>query len=525
MSKIDKLVVTNFAALRAKYGANGTAELRDAIEMLVAADAARGLVTQLLDLSSGSQMRALHGQAVPNPDHQRATKQAIDVAYRAIAPDYLVLLGSIDVIPHQHLTNPLFTPEDPDGDSDRFVPSDLPYACEAPYGRAIRDFRGPTRVVGRLPDITGAREPSVLIQLLETAARYRTRPREAYEGYFGQSVYWWRASTGLSMRSLFGYCDQLKTSPSQGPNWSRADLAPRVHFINCHGAPADPSFSGQSDEDSEDCPDAHRADHVDDRISDGSVVAAECCYGAELYDPKHADGHPGICYAYLGSGAYGYFGSSSIAYGPSSGNGWADLVCRYFVEEVLRGASLGRAVLEARHRYLLGMSVLQGEDLKTLAQFNLRGDPSIHPVSRVPQALEKTPLFQKALAAAGELPPGRGLRRDRLLRTGVLLEDTVGNVRRTPKQQPPAAIKKVLEAAVRNGGARAGRVHFASFTVQDPAAARLRRQTRRRGETPTAVHMAIGARPSKRRGVKRIVLVSATIEGGRIVRLRRLHSR
>jgi hypothetical protein len=524
MPRIDKLIITNCAALRSKYGAGGLAAVRGAVDAFIAADAARGLTSRLLDLDSASQMRALRAARVADPDHREENKAAIDAAYRAITPDYLVILGSVDVVPHQALVNPLYS-DDPDADNDRTVPSDLPYACEAPYSRAIRDFRGPTRVVGRLPDLTGAREPSFLVRLLGIAARARTRPREAYDAYFGLSVRWWRASTALSLRTLFGSDAGLKLSPPQGPDWSPAELRPRLHFINCHGNPADPRFFGQRTKDSDDYPDAHRAQRVEGRVSEGAVVAAECCYGAELYDPARASGQRGICYAYLGSGAYGYLGSSTIAYGPSSGNGWADLLCRYFIDEVLRGSSLGRAVLEARHQYLLGMSVMQGEDLKTLAQFNLLGDPSIHPVGRVSQALERTKLFKKALEAAGELPPGRGLRRDRLLRTGALLGETLGSVRLAPARRPTATVKKALQAAARDGGVRADRLRITSFAVHDPAAARLYRRLRIRRDTPTAVHSAMGALKPGRRGVKRIVLVSATVERGRIVRLRRLHSR
>src|SRR5438552_2848968 len=83
----------------------------------------------------------------------------------------------------------------------------------------------------------------------------------------------------------------------------------------------------------------------------GTVVAAECCFGAQLYAPSRTHDRRAVCYAYLDGGAYGYFGSSTIAYGPSTTNGKADLICRYFLEEVLRGSSLGRAALEARQKY------------------------------------------------------------------------------------------------------------------------------------------------------------------------------
>jgi hypothetical protein len=125
-AKIDKLIVTNVQALRSKYGTRSLAEISAAVDAMIAADAARGLVTRLIDLSSRSQMRAVRGKAVLDPDVRKASNDAIDAAYRALMPDYLVILGSIDVVPHQSLVNPLFS-KDPDGDDDRYVDSDLPY--------------------------------------------------------------------------------------------------------------------------------------------------------------------------------------------------------------------------------------------------------------------------------------------------------------------------------------------------------------------------------------------------------------
>jgi hypothetical protein len=524
MPKTDKLIVTNVAALRGKYGAGGVAAIRRAVARLIRSDGRRGLVTRLLDVGSGAAMAAIGAPEVTNALNVRQNKAAIDGAYRHFVPDYLLILGSLDVVPHQDLINPLYSP-DPDDDNDRHAFGDLPYACEAPYSRRIEDFRGPTRVVGRLPDVTGAQDPRFLLGVLRTAARYQTRPREDYQGYFGLSARVWRGSTALSLRMLAGSSDDLKLSPREGPAWSNAELRPLLHFINCHGARMAPRFFGQRTSDSDDFPDAHLARNVEGRITEGTVAAAECCYGAELYDPPGADGQRGICYAYLASGAYGFLGSSTIAYGPSTSNGWADLLCRYFLEEVLRGASLGRALLEARQRYALGMTVLHAEDLKTLAQFSLLGDPSIHPISRVPQALEQTRLFKRALAQSGSLPPGRGLRRDRLMRTGVLVDETVGAVRPKAGVRIPGTVRQVLVAAARDSGLPPGRMRRISFTVHDPAGRRIDRQTGIRRGRPTAVHGMVGSFPSGPHGMRRIVLISATVENGRIVRLRRLHSR
>src|SRR5262249_29567997 len=152
-----------------------------------------------------------------------------------------------------------------------------------------------------------------------------------------------------------------------------------------------------------------------------------------------------------------------------------------------------------------------------IAQFNLLGDPSIHAIGRVPQALERTKIFQKALADAGLLPPGRGLRRDRLLRTGLLLSDTLGSVRHAARQRPSATVKDALQASAREAGVPTRRLRLSSFTVRDPAAVRIYRRARLERVPPATVHTVTGTlRPKD--GVKRIVVVSARVERGKIVR-------
>jgi len=527
MPKVDKLIVTNFAALREKYGSHGVAAIRRAVKTLVDADTERGLSTRLVDLGSRPAMHTLRGLHVDDRGDDRANKESIDSACEALAPDYLLILGTTDVVPHQRLLNPLFRPN-PDYDDDRYALGDLPYACAAPYSQRIEDFRGPTRVVGRLPDLTGAREPSVLLRLLRIATRYRTRPAEAYGTCFGLSASIWRYSTAESIRHLGPAQGTLYLSPGSrsAPNWTASQLAPRLHFINCHGATADPRFFGQRNSQSENYPVAHAARHLDGLVSEGTVVAAECCFGAELYDPcRFHHQTPGICYAYLVGGAYGFLGSSTISYGPSRGNARADLICRYFFERLLLGASLGRALLEARQQFVLDTPLLHPSDLKTLAQFSLLGDPSIHPVAPERPALEKAPVFERVVSRRSALPPGRELRRDRLRRTGSLLVDTVGAVRRARDLRPPASVRRVLMAAARPSGLTAARAHFISFAVHDPAGRRIDRQAKVRADHPSAVHTVIG--PVHRRGgpIKRIVLVSATMQDRRIVMLRRLHSR
>jgi hypothetical protein len=121
------------------------------------------------------------------------------------------------------------------------------------------------------------------------------------------------------------------------------------------------------------------------KITNATVVAAECCYGAELYDPEQNDQQDlGIALTYLYNKAIAFLGSSTIAYGPSTGQGLADLMTQYFVKNVIAGASTGRALLEARQEFLKKSGPqLDPYELKTLAQFYLLGDPSMAPVKEI----------------------------------------------------------------------------------------------------------------------------------------------
>src|SRR5947208_1516598 len=130
--KIDKVIVTNFSALRAKYGSSGLSAIRTSIGNLINADKKRSLQTIVVGLDDQPTMTKASAPVVRIATDPQQNKDAIDAIYHAFTPDYLMLLGSIDVVPHQDLKNPLYT--SPTGDDpDRFALGDLPYACEAAY--------------------------------------------------------------------------------------------------------------------------------------------------------------------------------------------------------------------------------------------------------------------------------------------------------------------------------------------------------------------------------------------------------
>ena len=459
----DKLIVSNRSALRTKYGGAGLRQLNAALAALVAADKKRGLKTRVVYLDDARSMKALAAPVVTAASSARQNKLAVDALYAKLAPDYLVLLGATDVIPHQDVANPLYKPGD---DDDRWVFSDVPYACDAGYSHDAAKFVGPTRVVTRLPDLTGASDVAFLLSLLTTATGYARRPLADYANGFGLSAKVWKGSTGLSLSKLFGSATLLNTSPAAGPAFNAAQLAPLVHFINCHGAPSDPTFYGQT---GKRYPEALTSKALKKRVKPGTLAAVECCYGGELYDSFALGLDLPICQNYLGQGAYAYMGSTTVAYGPATGNGSADLICQYFLLRMFEGASIGRAGLEARQSYVQQAAQMDPVDLKTLMQFCVYGDASLHPVS-VPSATDAP----KSLEAHFGERFLRSERRAGLAAAGRYLSRYKPTASQRSAQQTPAQVAGQLAAIGRALGLAADGAGFVTFAVKakaSPAAA------------------------------------------------------
>jgi hypothetical protein len=231
----------------------------------------------------------------------------------------------------------------------------------------------------------------------------------------------------------------------------------------------------------------------------------------------------GICNAYLGEGAYGFLGSTTIAYGPSTGQGQADLLCQFFVASVLDGASLGRATLEAWQHFVSRYSHTDPSDLKTAVQFLLLGDPSVQPVKAEPHAFSGSKVVLGAVKSGLLKPEAREFRRERLARTGTNLVRTVGAA--VPAKRPiPAATRRLLLRAARES--RIWRPTFKSFRVKFPPTAKLPAlasvRTDRRDRW---IHMVIGSRRKAKDQRAAVTAIIVTMERRQIVHVRRVHSR
>ena len=242
------------------------------------------------------------------------------------------------------------------------------------------------------------------------------------------------------MQQLGGDPATVHLSPLDGPTFTAAVLRSRTHFVNCHGGDTDPRWSGERKGVAA-LPVALEPSSLAGRVTAGTVVAAECCYGAQHYAPSLAGGVPSLALTYLREGAVGVVGASTLAYGPVDDMGSADLLTRYFLGEVLGGASLGRALLQARQRFAQEHGELDPVDLKTLVQFDLLGDPSITPV--------QVPVPKSAPTAMRATSVGAGLRRRALARVGLGLTESV--VRAAPEPARRTNVARVGEVAARAG--------------------------------------------------------------------------
>jgi hypothetical protein len=370
-----KLIVSHKSNLQWKYGKNFS-KVNALLKQMQAADKKKGLDTRIVFVDDAASLKSPGVKKIKAFSEQEC-KRVVDDLYKKYIPAYIILFGSQDIFPFQDLENPA-------EDEDMNVPSDLPYACDTPFSRKVENFTGPTRVVSRIPDLLGQQTDIVFLQkLMNNSIKHKPVNADRYRSYFAVSAYVWRKSTELSLQNMFGHNGKMLVSPNGKPTatykpYSKKQLEPMVHFYNCHGAQLDLSYYGEK---AGKFPEALQSANLPAKVTSGTVVAAECCYGAELFDHKQLGmGFLPIALNYLDNNALAFVGSSTIAYGPPDSQGLADLITQFFIKNVLKGASTGRSFLEARQKFLNDNGPdLDPFELKTIAQFYLLGDPSVQP--------------------------------------------------------------------------------------------------------------------------------------------------
>src|SRR5262249_50439451 len=164
-------------------------------------------------------------------------------------------------------------------------------------------------------------------------------------------------------------------------------------------------------------------------------------------------------------------------------------------------------------------------DLKTLAQFNLYGDPSLKPLE-APRALVSAGIADASLAE-------RSNRRDRrrlLYREGLDLAEQEPVPERS-RRKPRQALLDALHASARSQQATPG--YLMSFKIEHRKTAKLPKALRQASPLPTAFHVLF-ARPERRPGtatrgtppdvVNIVAFVGKEVEG-QLVSVKKIRSR
>ncbi len=225
-----------------------------------------------------------------------------------------------------------------------------------------------------------------------------------------------------------------------------------IHFINCHGGPTDPNYYGDEPE----FPDAHLPANIAGIVAKGAVVVAECCYGGEIYSPPKGVA-VGLANTYLSQGAIAYCGATNTAYGDATAatRCAADILCTDYMSAVMKRASTGRALLEARQAFVKseGADVIDPVDQKTLGQFLLLGDPSLRPFGAGLAPEKVVGLSKSIVAAAGPGGMKRGGAKSKAKANAKALSPHEHRARRDYLKKEGAALSRSTPCAQKAAGA------------------------------------------------------------------------
>lgn len=387
-----KLILSHKGALMAKYigkihgGRPALTVLGEKLNELIAFDGRRSIETIVVFLDEDD---ALVGEKVIDRTDERQFKNAIDKAYNAYHPNYMVILGAQDIVPFIVLHNPLH----PDiADEDRYLPTDLPYACNYGYSQHFVDFLTPTRVVARIPDVyhDGDKGIQVLVRSLDSVMQTYTKDAPFYNRT-------WAACTCkrvVPMDSIL-----RKMYPGNGPYfylcppYDYHDFADKyIRSVHLHILHGDKKSSRLFGEDLlGDQPVAVKCEWVNQNINLGTIVLERACYGGQLYNP-HNRPLP-LVNMYLSSGAACVIGSTIPTYSNRYGLALGDYLMAGFYKR-LYNRTTGAAFLATKQWLITKLMDNHGHidsgDISMFASFNLYGDPSLMPMAsrsaHIPQA-------------------------------------------------------------------------------------------------------------------------------------------
>jgi hypothetical protein len=481
--KSVKLSVTVKYRLEGKYDSAALKKIYAAIERWKNEDSKRGVYTLNIAVDDPEDMKEWGAAPVSGEATPEKIKQAIDDLWKKITPtpDYLVLFGAHDIVPMFEVTNPtnLWKKDD-----DQTVLTDNPYASTKRFRRSDqKSYLIPNRVIGRIPDMLSDPDPAWFVDYLKTATKWKSRDASTYNRPYAICTAEAKDAGMACIQQAFAKptlplfaCPP--TSDISTP--ARHRLAKRLHMIKCHGNPGDPAFWGYRTSD-QDKP-AITSETLKLRLKPATVVATMCCFGAQIFSPKDADTWP-LASTYLRKGALGFVGSTMKAWVGLADMSGADWIVTDYLRRVLEGASIGRAFLESKQDnpgYYYTRGRVQGiQEEKTLIEYILLGDPSIHPVSSVPDSANLLAVQERRQRRAARVMVATGIRELLPTRSPATPAEEAKATEVFASDLAKDAIKKLKEFSIEPTAARVRRVDSrfpdSRKTRRDPSAIRRRR--------------------------------------------------
>ncbi|NTW00658.1 MAG: hypothetical protein HGA19_05035 [Oscillochloris sp.] len=339
-----------------------------ALDAALAARAATGISQLTYDPEEGLPQLGV-GPAELNPADLIAQLAAIDRALaerNGIMVESLWVIGGPAVVPFGVLPNPM---RDHDG----------PILSDWVYGMVNAQDMLARWPVGHTPD-AGTADPHTLAKLLwYVAEAYKAGPPSPGPALGISSARWAAVSADVLATAGESAENLLLVPPLQSGAINRECLAQaRRIYCNLHGVIDRATWYGQSAGDSELVPALSPADVAGLRMT-GAVVITQACFGARL---RSVRGEHSLALALLHAGA-SIIGAIGISYGsPDPPMSESDLLAQQLLFALRQPHQrLGTAFQAAHMAMLRDVLRLQGgldpDDMKTLLQFMLYGDPAM----------------------------------------------------------------------------------------------------------------------------------------------------
>ncbi|NVM55237.1 MAG: hypothetical protein HWN66_16140 [Candidatus Helarchaeota archaeon] len=404
---MEKIILSHKANLTQVYGNDGFNKIHKALEQLAEISQLETEIVYLDDKTSTQR----HGLDPVTEQNTETIQKFIENLSKEYDSEYLLIIGGHRIIPFYELKDPT--------EAKEIVYSDAPYA-DVYYD----ELRSPDISLGRMPDGV-VTDPSLLLKQIETATNLFKGIAKKTVDTTGVSAESWE-SVSQNLFSKIKQDTELILSPDWGlgnkvpdhinlgiikpTKWQsqRPDsvtkaiiehtsslikkvLDPKVFssrkliYFNVHGDDRVPEWVGEILSalkiEGEDCvlivyPDILKPEIIKQANVQNAIIFTEACFGAYTIN-KTPDSSNALCF--MNEGALCFVGSTAVAYGEPRKKypRWADVMAKYFFDFVKRNYEMGTAFQMAKQRYIGTERPFNREDLKTMYEFQLYGDPSV----------------------------------------------------------------------------------------------------------------------------------------------------